>query len=220
MTSSNTSDRFGRQTDLVPRDALRRYRVSVIGVGAVGRQVALQLAAMGVNRLQIFDFDIVEPTNITSQGYTRYDLGQLKVEATKQAIQLLDPDIEVLTLPHRFRPQDPVAEVVFCCVDSITARTAIWRMLKSRCQFWCDGRMLAETVRVLAAAGQSDREYYTSTLFSARQANIGRCTARSTIYTANICAGLMLQQFTRFLRRQPLDRDLSLNLAASELVSL
>ena len=80
--------------------------------------------------------------------------------------------------------------------------------------------MLAETVRVLTAADHSERPYYSSTLFSARQANIGRCTARSTIYTANICAGLMLQQFTRFLRGQPLDRDLSLNLPGSELVSL
>jgi sulfur carrier protein ThiS adenylyltransferase len=40
----------------------------VIGVGAVGRQVALQLAATGVPKLQIIDHDTVEFTNVTSQG--------------------------------------------------------------------------------------------------------------------------------------------------------
>ena len=44
----------------------------------------------------------------------------------------------------------------------------------------------------------------------------GRCTARSTIYTANIAAGIMLHQFARWLRRLPIDRDTSLNLLAGE----
>lgn len=52
------------------RSRIHTFRMTVIGVGAVGRQVALQLAAMGVSRFQLFDFDIVEPTNINFQGYT------------------------------------------------------------------------------------------------------------------------------------------------------
>ena len=42
-------------------------------------------------------------------------------------------------------------EAIFCCVDSITARAAIWRSLKDRCRFWADGRMLGEVLRVLTA---------------------------------------------------------------------
>ncbi len=49
--------RFERQADLVPRERLESLAVSVIGVGAIGRQVALQLAALGVRKLQLIDFD-------------------------------------------------------------------------------------------------------------------------------------------------------------------
>jgi sulfur carrier protein ThiS adenylyltransferase len=48
---------------------------------------------------------------------------------------------------------------------------------------------------------------------------IGFGTARSTIYAASIAAGMMLHQFTRWLRGLTTDDDLSLNLLASELVS-
>ncbi len=78
--------------------------------------------------------------------------------------------------------------------------------------------MLGETLRVLVAAIEEERQHYESTLFPASEAETGRCTARSTIYSANICAGLMLHQFTRWLRGLPLDRDLALNLLANELV--
>lgn len=41
------TDRFTRQADLVPRDQLQALTITVLGVGAIGRQVALQLAALG-----------------------------------------------------------------------------------------------------------------------------------------------------------------------------
>jgi len=45
----------------------------------------------------------------------------------------------------------------------------------------------------------------------------GSCTTRGVIYTAAIAAGLMMGQFTRWLRGLPTDNDLSLNLLASEM---
>jgi hypothetical protein len=43
------------------------------------------------------------------------------------------------------------------------------------------------------------------------------CTARSTIYTASVAAGLMVHQLTKWLRGIPVDRDVTLNLLAAEL---
>jgi molybdopterin-synthase adenylyltransferase len=57
-----------------------------------------------------------------------------------------------------------------------------------------------------------------TTLFDQAAAQRGSCTSKSTIYTASIAAGLMVHQFTRWLRRLPVDADLSLNLLSSELV--
>lgn len=211
-------DRFTRQADLVPQDKLTSLTATVIGVGAVGRQVALQLAAIGVCHVQLLDHDYVEPTNITTQGYGQSDLGLPKVLATQQTISQMDPAVKVTPILDRFRPRYPTGEVLFCCVDKIAAREAIWRSLRQQCQFWADSRMLGETVRVLAAATEDHRDHYQATLFPSSEAEPGRCTSRSTIYGASLCGALMVHQFTRWLRDLPLDRDLTFNLLASELV--
>ena len=66
---------------------------------------------------------------------------------------------------------------------------------------------------------EQGRSHYPTTLFSQNEAQAGSCTARGVIYTANIAAGLMVHQFTRWLRGLPVDSDLSLNLLASELAA-
>jgi sulfur carrier protein ThiS adenylyltransferase len=190
----------------------------VIGVGAVGRQVALQLAAMGARRLQLVDFDSVELTNVTTQGYLASDFGRPKVDATAEAVRRIDPSIEVDLVCDRYRPKLQVGEAVFACVDSISARGAIWRSAGARCRFWADGRMLGEVIRVLAIADGVGRDHYPTTLFRQSEAQAGRCAAHGTIYAANIAAGFMLHQFARWLRGQPVDADTSLNLLAGELV--
>lgn len=213
---SDTSHRFERQADLVPQSRLQELLVTVIGVGAIGRQVALQLAAIGVRRLQLIDFDHVEATNVTTQGYRAADIGQSKVSATTNDVRQIDATVEVEAVEDRFRPKMQIGDAVFCCVDSISARSAIWKAVAPTCHFWSDGRMLGEVMRVLTVTDSSDRDHYVTTLFDQTEAEPGRCTARSTIYTANIAAGLMLHQFARWLRGQPVDRDLTLSLLASE----
>ena len=215
---TTNSDRFSRQGDLVPRTKLTGLTATVIGVGAIGRQVAIQLAALGVPRLQLIDFDVVEDTNVTTQGYDFEDVGQLKVDATAGAVQRIDPLIDVDAVPDRYRSRIEIGDVVFCCVDSISARSAIWRSVSRKYRFWCDGRMLGEIIRVLAVADADSRRHYPTTLFRQSEAQAGRCTAHGAIYTASIAAGLMTHQFTRWLRDLPVDPDVSLNLPAMELV--
>ncbi|WP_417388509.1 ThiF family adenylyltransferase [Gimesia sp.] len=82
----------------------------VIGLGAIGRQMVLQLATIGASQIQLVDFDTVELTNITTQGYRRQELGQVKVEATAGSIQKLDELTQVETIPDRLRPSTCVTD--------------------------------------------------------------------------------------------------------------
>jgi sulfur carrier protein ThiS adenylyltransferase len=191
----------------------------VIGVGAIGRQAALQLAAIGVPRLHIVDFDVVDLSNVTTQGYWAGDVGRPKVEAAAAAIRQLDPGIAVECVQDRYRPRLEIGQAVLCCVDSIEARAAIWRSAGARCRFWADGRMLSEVIRVLAVGDNIGRDHYPTTLFAQSEAQAGSCTSRSTIYSASIAAGMMVHQFTRWLRGIPVDPDTSLNLLAGEWVT-
>lgn len=210
------SDRDLRQRDIVPPHRLADCRATVIGVGAIGRQVALQLAALGVPQLQLIDPDIVETVNLASQGYFESDLGKSKVEATAGLCHRINSTIQIDAIDHRFRRSDPSGNVVFVCVDSIVTRQHIFETLRGRVSLMVDGRMSAETLRVLTVSDEPSRKHYASTFFLADQAFAGACTGRSTIYCANVAAGLMLSQFTRWLRRMPIDADIMLNLLAGE----
>ena len=162
--------------------------------------------------LQIVDFDLVDLSNVTTQGYWADDVGRPKVEATAAAIRQLDPAIAVECVQDRYRPRMEIGQAVFCCVDSIDARAAIWRSAGIDVVSGPMGGCWGRCIRVLAVADNIGRDHYPTTLFAQSEAQPGRCTARSTIYAATIAAGLMVHQFTRWLRGMPVDRDTSLNL--------
>lgn len=206
-----------RQREIIPPHRLAQYRPTVIGVGAVGRQVALQLAAIGVPWLQLIDHDIVEEVNLAPQGFLHDDLGRPKVQAVGDLCQQINPQLEFTEHADKFRRSTPLGDVVFCCVDSIQTRQHIWEAIHGQVDFFADGRMSAEVVRVLSATDDHSRGHYPTTLFQPEQAQAGACTAKSTIFTANIAAGLLLEQFSRFLRRLPVDPDVQLNLLSMEL---
>jgi len=212
------TDRFERQSAIVPMDRLSLVKPTVIGVGAVGRQVALLLAQIGVKHLTLFDFDKVEETNITTQGYRADEVGMPKVNAMANEILRIDESIELHINNDRFRPKHGVGDVVFVCVDSISTRSAIWEALQHRVQLWIDARVLGETMRILTSQPRIDSTYYASTLFAQSEAQTGACTSRMTSFSAMIAASMMIHQFTRWLRGVEMDRDILFSLLGSELV--
>ncbi len=75
---------------------LKAAKVLVIGAGGLGSPVLLYLAAAGVGRIGIVDFDVVEDTNLQRQVlYTVEDLGQSKAVTAKKKLLALNPHIEV-----------------------------------------------------------------------------------------------------------------------------
>ena len=156
--TSQLSERYSRQKDIVPPDRLAACRATVIGVGAIGRQVALQLAAMGVPWLQLIDFDVVEPSNLASQGYLEEDLGRPKVEATGELCHRINHGLELHQENERFRRSMEIGNAVFCAVDKIEIRRLIWDAVKDKASFFTDGRMSAEVLRVLTACDAASAE--------------------------------------------------------------
>jgi len=217
MTSEKINERYSRQKDIVPADRLADCKATVIGVGAIGRQVAIQLTAMGIPWLQLVDFDTVEISNLVSQGYMENDLGRPKVEATADICHQIDQGLELYSVNDRFRRSMKIGNVIFCCVDRIDTRRLIWEAVQDKARYFCDGRMSAEVLRVLTACDYESRKHYPTSLFSAEEAFVGPCTAKTTIYCANIAAGFMVAQFAKYLRQLLVDCDIQLNLLASEL---
>ncbi len=217
MTPEEIKERYSRQQDIVPSERLATCNATVVGVGAIGRQVALQLAAMGISWLQLIDFDAVEPSNLASQGYLQDDLGRAKVQATGEMCHQINHGLEVHEVNERFKRSMEIGNVLFCAVDKIDTRRQIWNVVKDKITFFTDGRMSAEVLRVLSVSDSESYEHYPTTLFTAEETYAGPCTAKTTIYCANIAAGMMISQFTKYLRHIPVDADIQSNLLSMEL---
>ena len=228
MSTNNLEDkaltRDIRQKELIPPDKLKEIEAHVIGCGAIGRQVACMLSAMGVPTINLIDHDSIEVVNLGPQAWSTEYLGQHKVLAVAENLQMINSDTDVKTYMSRWRtsmlkeePSNPVA--VFCCVDSIDTRKNIWLRNKHKLDFWCDGRMAGEVLRVITATKGNDDSFmnYPATLFSGNEAFQGACTTQSTVYSASLAAGLMVAQFAKWLRGAPMDDDLTFSVGSGEL---
>ena len=78
------------------QEKLKDSSVLVIGAGGLGCPLLLYLAAAGVGRIGIVDFDTVDISNLQRQIlYTTQDVGKSKAEVAKQRILGLNPHIQV-----------------------------------------------------------------------------------------------------------------------------
>ncbi len=77
---------------------LKNSKVLLIGTGGLGAPLGLYLAAAGVGRLGLVDFDVVDVTNLQRQvTFGSDDVGKPKTEATRERLSSLNPDIQIDT---------------------------------------------------------------------------------------------------------------------------
>src|SRR5258707_11148580 len=77
---------------------LKNARVLLIGTGGLGAPLGLYLAAAGVGRLGLVDFDVVDFTNLQRQVvFGSDDVGKPKTEAARERLSNLKPDNQIAT---------------------------------------------------------------------------------------------------------------------------
>src|SRR5512143_462506 len=75
----------------------------IIGTGGLGSPVALYLAAAGIGRVGLVDYDVVDSSNLQRQViHGTAAVGKLKVESAKARLLDLNPDVEVETYNEPF----------------------------------------------------------------------------------------------------------------------
>ncbi len=128
--------RYARQIllpeiDITGQQRLVDASVAVFGLGGLGSPVALYLAAAGVGRLVLVDFDQVELSNLQRQIiHATGDLGRLKVESARDHLLALNPEVSVETVSKVLEGDalDAVigsVDLVLDCTDNFPTRFGI-----------------------------------------------------------------------------------------------
>jgi len=69
--------------------------IGIAGCGGLGSNVAIALTRIGVGKLILVDFDVVDPTNLNRQQYFINDIGKRKVDALEEKLKMINPFLQI-----------------------------------------------------------------------------------------------------------------------------
>jgi len=163
------------------------------------------MCKMGVTTFFLIDFDKVDEVNLSSQGFCEHEIGTMKTQAVSDRLEKINSDSCCLCYDEAYRKDMiPDGAVVFSCVDCMTARTQIFTdFSNSNWRALFDCRMAAESLQIHFVANEENaRADYNNTLFPPEEAYAEPCTAKATIYCANIAAAVACAMFKKFCMKQ------------------
>ena len=118
----------------VGQQKLLDARVLIVGLGGLGSPIAMYLAASGVGKLAIADYDTVDLSNLQRQIiHATPDVGAQKVLSAQRRINALNPDVEVIPLPDApdekgIAEQIDQADVIVDASDNFITRYTLNRL--------------------------------------------------------------------------------------------
>jgi adenylyltransferase/sulfurtransferase len=85
------------EVGLAGQKKIKAASVLCIGAGGLGSPIAMYLAAAGIGKIGIVDFDTVDYSNLQRQIlHTDADVGRSKAESAKETIRGINPNVEVV----------------------------------------------------------------------------------------------------------------------------
>lgn len=78
-------------------EKLKKASVGIAGLGGLGSNVAISLARVGIGKLVLVDYDVVEPSNLNRQQYYIKHIGMFKTDALREILCEINPYVNVIT---------------------------------------------------------------------------------------------------------------------------
>jgi adenylyltransferase/sulfurtransferase len=95
------------EVGLAGQKKLKAASVLLIGTGGLGSPLGMYLAAAGIGKIGLVDYDVVDYTNLQRQiVHGTGNVGQLKVESAKARLLDINPDVEVVTYNEPFTSEN------------------------------------------------------------------------------------------------------------------
>ncbi len=131
--NQDDQDRFARhirlsQIGAAGQQAILDASALIVGVGGLGSPAAMYLAAAGIGKLVLSDYDIVETSNLQRQ-IIHHDaaVGDDKVASGKKTLNALNPGTEVETVGYQLESEEltkmvDAVDIVLDCSDNYPTR--------------------------------------------------------------------------------------------------
>lgn len=209
-----------RQHDLID-DSLLGHPITVVGVGAIGSALVISLAKVGFRNITVYDFDNVSEENISNQFYAVGQIGQPKVAAlNKLTMSLASISITGMNMRYAF-PLTPNS-IVVCAVDCMQVRKEIFEHhTNTLCKLFIDTRMGAEQLQIHALSVNDKKRVasYAKSLYTNGDSVPEACTAKATMYTPLLCAGLVTKIIKDVLQNKLYTKSITWNIADNAFLS-
>lgn len=206
-----------RQMGIVDPDLVAAYHLNVIGVGAIGSNVARCASQLGFVKLRLYDPDYVEPQNIGTQFYRFDDKDADKVAACRTNLLHFLPHLNILPTTAEYTHQ-VLDGIVIVGVDSMKARSTIWESISStyaeQVCLLVDGRTAGQEVHIytIRPSFPEDAAFYHESIVPDEEAEELPCSMQGAPHTQFVIAGLMVSQIVRWLLKQEFFRFVHLDL--------
>lgn len=215
------NEHLTRQSDLIP-EAVLGEQITIIGAGAIGSWTTLALAKMGFANLTVYDQDLVSIENMSCQMYPRGAIGQAKTGALGDLIFTFT-GVRIHEYPISYE-KGRFPGIVISAVDSMEVRRLIWEQHKHKSfgtRAIIDPRMGAEQALLYVMNPMDERDIasYEKSLYGDSDAVQETCTAKATIYTANMLSGLVCKAVKDLVTRPDYIRTAQWNIAENALIA-
>lgn len=97
------------------KQVMQKHTVGIAGAGGLGSNVAMALTRVGIGKMIIADFDVVSESNLNRQFYFSEQIGRVKVEALKENLKKINPEVKIET--HNLRLDASNLLSIFSTVD-------------------------------------------------------------------------------------------------------
>jgi adenylyltransferase/sulfurtransferase len=110
------------------QNLIKNAKVLIVGAGGLGTIVATYLAAMGVGKMGIIDFDTVQITNLHRQfQYNHYEIDQYKAAVLSAKLKSQNPDVEIVPIVEKLDQNNFLSHIddysIVCdCSDNLHTR--------------------------------------------------------------------------------------------------
>ena len=177
--------------------------IHIIGIGALGSTLVENLTRLGISKLYLYDYDVVNEHNIANQMFFTQDIGEEKVNALERTAKAINPAIEIIKCGKYI--DQKLDGYVFMCVDKLQPRLDILNnnKLNPFVEMYFDTRMRLTDAQHYAS---KDAERILKTLdFTQEEADeqtqVSACgTTLSVVYTVRNIISYVVANFVGFVQ--------------------